>query len=229
MEQVDIFIKKLQKVRLPHVFNPWSEYDKEHDKDSTAPQIRTLQLQEYFKIRKSQAKYILLGEALSYQGGKFTGIAMTSERILLGNHSKVAANLAIGNNTSRTSKISIKNKNNILGMNEPTASIVWSSVLENNIPAMQVVFWNIFPWHPYKQGDFLTNRTPNNKELLLGLEYFKDFMRIFNQAKVVCVGVGAKKTISRLTDNECFYLRHPANGGANEFRDGFVKFIKSQA
>jgi hypothetical protein len=58
------------------VFNPWWQVDADNDLGRQAPRIRREQLRAYFSER--------IGEALSYRGGHFTGIAMTSERILLG-------------------------------------------------------------------------------------------------------------------------------------------------
>ncbi len=225
--EVYAFIKKIQQVQLPLVFNPWSDYDPLHDMEPTAPQIRSEQLAKYL-LHRSSARYILLAEGLSYQGGKFTGIAMTSERILLGNHNTVPYTVVFGERGARTSCLSLAGKNNATGVNEPTASIVWTAVLDNKIPVEEIVFWNIFPWHPYQNSNMLSNRTPTERELYVGMEYLKYFMKLFPCAEIVCVGASAQKTIKRFTDIAPTVLRHPAHGGANEFRKGLLDFAKKR-
>jgi hypothetical protein len=78
------FLRPLKKSPRGAVFNPWWHVDADNDIGRQAPRIRRQQLRAYLSERIDKARLALIGEALSYRGGHFTGIAMTSERILLG-------------------------------------------------------------------------------------------------------------------------------------------------
>src|SRR5947207_15819762 len=76
------------------VFNPWWETDEENDVSPHSPAIRRKHLTVYFRERLGKARLAIIGEALGYRGGHFSGIAMTSERMLLGRQSAVVAALS---------------------------------------------------------------------------------------------------------------------------------------
>ena len=86
---VDNFLRLLKKSPARAVFNPWWEVDKQNDAGRNAPAIRRNQLQAYLEKRLRKAKVAIIGEAVGYRGGHFSGIPMTSERILLGRSNKV--------------------------------------------------------------------------------------------------------------------------------------------
>src|SRR6266849_5344732 len=81
---VDNFLRLLKRSPSGAVFNPWWEVDEENDIARAAPIIRRQQLRAYLQERLGSAKVAVIGEALGYRGGHFSGIPMTSERILLG-------------------------------------------------------------------------------------------------------------------------------------------------
>ncbi|MBQ5344040.1 MAG: uracil-DNA glycosylase, partial [Acidaminococcaceae bacterium] len=85
---ITTFMKHLHMYRAPRVFNPWREYEPGLDIGPEAPQIRYGNLQRYLELR-CNAHYLFIAEGLGYQGGRFSGMAMTSERILLGHHPEV--------------------------------------------------------------------------------------------------------------------------------------------
>lgn len=208
-------------------FNPWYQQDKTNDKSEEAPAIRRRQLQAYLEARMDRAKYLCIAEAVGYQGGHFTGVAMTSERILLGHHKSVHGIPADGVferlQPQRTSKPSLKKK----GMTEPTATIMWKAIYNLGIDPFEVVLWNALAWHPYNPDEgMLSNRTPTDEELKQGYPSLKAFLSLFPDAQCIAVG---RKCEQSLTNFGISYIpvRHPANGGAPKFRRQMKELVNS--
>ena len=84
-KQLDKFPRLLKASPSGAVFNPWWQIDEENDIGRRSPAIRRKHLDVYFHERHGKARLAIVGEALGYRGGHFSGIPMTSERMLLGN------------------------------------------------------------------------------------------------------------------------------------------------
>ena len=218
IDKIEEFISLLkQPPPFKDVFNPWRDADKENDKGFDAPEIRTNHLRHYLLDRTEKARYLLVGEAIGYQGGHFSGIPMTSERILLGHKEEEGIfphHVLRDLEPRRTSKPEVMPK----GFSEPTATIVWGALLRLGLKSTDFVLWNVFPWHPYdpKKG-FLSNRRPLIDELKYGYPVLKKFLAIFSGGRVIAIGkisAGSFRTLGV----PCHEIRHPANGGAREFR-----------
>lgn len=226
MSTLDSLLELLKDTPEGPFFNPWYQRDREHDHSKEGPEIRRRQLRAYLSERLNKAKYLFIAEALGYQGGHFTGIAMTSERILLGHHESVHGIPADGAFRSvesrRTSKPSIKAK----GMSEPTATIMWKALYTLGIDPYETVLWNALPWHPYDpEAGLLSNRTPTDRELEQGYPALKTFLELFPDAKRIAVG---RKCEQSLDNFGISYIpvRHPANGGAPKFRRQMKNLIE---
>ena len=161
------FMKHLHTYRAPRVFNPWRDYEPGLDIGPSAPEIRYHNLQRYLELRLN-AHYLFIAEGLGYQGGRFSGMAMTSERILLGHHPEVRPEEVLGEwNYQRTSNPDsplLKGTQKTMGFNEPTATVMWGSLHRHHLGTFDAVLWNIFPFHPHKEEGLLTNRTPDGNE-----------------------------------------------------------------
>ena len=210
------FVEDLSKYEGASVFNPWGQSDAAHDIGAAAPEIRRENLTAYLAPRQ-QARWIFLAEALGYQGGHFSGVALTCERMFLGYHEIGPDQIFHNYQPRRTSKTCLGGLVGQKGFNEPTDTVVWGALLEHGIDPFQVVLWNIFPFHPYKDGDLLTNRTPNPQELSVGFAYLQKLRSILPEAGIVAIGRKAGETLAA-GGLDCPVLRHPANGGANLFR-----------
>jgi hypothetical protein len=227
-KQVADLIHQLQApVPFRNVFNPWCDIDQDHGIDKNGPQIRINQLTHYLESRLLEVNFVLIGEALGYQGGHFTGIAMTSERMLLGYQKErgiLPHDILPDLKPKRTSKPSIKPK----GFTEPTATIIWQGLMGLNVNPMAFVLWNAFAWHPFqdKKG-FLSNRKPKNSELKYGSEILSRFLNLFPRSEIIAVGKVAGEILSTI-HVEFHQVRHPAQGGAGTFREQISDLFKQQ-
>src|SRR5437660_12884311 len=82
-KEIDDFLRLLNVSPSGAVFNPWWEVDEQNDVGHNAQAIRRNQLRAYLEERLGKSKIAIIGEALGYRGGHFSGIPMTSERMLL--------------------------------------------------------------------------------------------------------------------------------------------------
>ncbi len=215
---VDELLDSLRKTPSGPVFNPWWESDRENDDYSNSAEIRRHQLKFYINERLERKPFLLLGEALGYQGGHFSGIAMTSERLLLGhleNRGLKPEFVFIGMQPSRTSRVEIRKD----GFSEPTATIVWNHLIGLGLNPYDFIIWNAFAWHPYNpQKGMLSNRTPTPAEFSLGKPVLQKFIKLVEPRQIVAVGEKASLLISE-AGYEHQKVRHPANGGAGKFRE----------
>lgn len=218
MDKLQLLFNELEKTPEGAFFNPWFDRDREHDLNPEAPKIRRRQLKTYLEERLESARYLFIAEALGYQGGHFTGIAMTSERILLGHHKPVHGIPADGVFREIKPKRTSKTEVNAKGMTEPTATIMWKALYNLGMDPYKTVLWNALSWHPYdpEQG-LLSNRTPTDSELKQGYPSLQAFLDLFPGRKIIAVG---RKCEQVLDDFGIGYtpVRHPANGGAPKFR-----------
>jgi hypothetical protein len=225
VESIERFVRLLKQSPPGAVFNPWWEADTQNDIDRNAPVIRRKHLGAYLHKRLGKVQLVMIGEALGYRGGHFTGIPMTSERILLGKKENAGIkpeHVFSSFNARRTSK----REQCTDGFSEPTATIVWSSLLRLGLKPEEFVLWNAFPWHSFDpRRGMLSNRMPTNKERSAGLSALKGFLDLFACNEIVALGNVAASQLKEL-NAEMHQVRHPASGGAKLFRQQIAKIVQ---
>ena len=195
----------------PHcVFNPWADHD-ERDRAPrrAAPGHRLQNMAAYVEARRASARVLLLGEAPSHRGCRFSGIPFCSEVELTHKSSLVAPEpLAL---TSAAPK----------PLSERSAAIVWDE-LQRAACAREVVLWNAFPWHPYREVT-TSNRKPRLGEVKQGRPAFEALLRCFTHpVEVFAIGKVAEAALATWEGFRCAgYLRHPSMGGESRFRAQF--------
>ena len=194
------------------VFNPGRDHD-ERDRPPRArtPAQRRENMARYLEARVHSARVLLLGEAPSHRGCRFTGIAFCSEVELVHKRDLVAREpLAL---TSVDAHVK--------PMRERSAAVIWDE-LDRAGCAHEVVLWNAFPWHPH--GETVTsNRKPTLREVAQGREALGALLSCFShKLSIFAVGKVAEDALRRWEGAPCAgYIRHPAQGGEGKFRAQF--------
>ena len=216
---IEKFVQLLKKSPSGAVFNPWWQVDEKNDIGPSAPAIRRKQLRAYLRQRLGKEKLALIGEAVGYRGGHFSGIPMTSERLLLGKQPDVVATLYKPQRTSKPEKCPN-------GFSEPTATIVWGTLLRLGLKPDQFVLWNAFPWHSFDpRHGMLSNRMPDKSERAAGLPVLRAFLELFPWDQVVALGKVAAAGLDQL-GIAAHCVRHPASGGARLFRTQIAAVVR---
>jgi uracil-DNA glycosylase len=116
---------------------------------------------------------------------------------------------APGYRGARVSGIPFTSERQVTGSGpaEATATVVHRVLAELGL-SESVLLWNVVPTHP---GDAGTNRRPSRAEIAAGLPFVHELAR---GRRIVPVGRVAHAALGGR------YVRHPAHGGAGEFRAG---------
>lgn len=233
MSPIDAFLGILEQGPrdAANVFNPWRDWD-ERDRvpRRSTPGLRRANLAAYLEARSRSARFLLLGEAPSHRGCRFTGIAFCSETELVRIPRMVARRPL-----SLTSAGGARKP-----QRERSAAVIWSEI-ERAGAAFEVVLWNAFPWHPYRPraaaggpGDGpsgpTSNRKPRTAEVAQGRIALRSLLHCFaHDLEIFAVGKVAEGALERWSELECAgYLRHPAQGGEARFREQFRKSIATR-
>ena len=199
------------------IFNPWRDTD---ERDATPhrqmPRRRLENLGAYLEARRTSARIVLMGEAPSHRGARFSGIPFCSEHELVHKADLVARKpLQLTSRDAATKPFK-----------ERSAHIIWGELADAGA-AYDVVLWNTFPWHPYLD-EVTTNRKPKPSEVAHGRAALAAFEACFTQPlKFVAVGKVAETALGLWPEWKCAgYIRHPAQGGEKLFRAGFRELVK---
>jgi uracil-DNA glycosylase len=210
LQRVDSMIKKIksfvEELAMTEVTpNVYNQYSYSSEENAVRRENLTIYLKHMYKLKP---RIILVGEAPGYKGCRLTGVPFSSEYLLMNG----IEGLDIFGKKAGYKLACDKGKL----PKEATATIIWETLSKYDIFALA---WNAFPFHPHKEGLGESNRTPLNKELLIGEKPLLQMLEMFNIKQVVAVGNKAEQTLKKLNIN-AHKVRHPAQGGKNEFVEG---------
>jgi len=209
--RIDAFIARLRDApSIAPVFNPWYQRDPGTDVEAQAPATRRERLAAHLDCDPA---VLLVGEAAGYQGAHVSGMAFTSERLLLeGAIPRVCVDARLSTRARPWS--------------EPSATTVWGALTQLGL-ADRAVLWNCFAWHPHRAGELQSNRTPTREEYVHGLPVLAALCALYPRAHVLAVGKGAAAGLAAL-GRSVLCLRHPSMGGATAFRDGLAAWARGR-
>lgn len=196
---------------MPGLFNPWTD-SCDDDHQWNGPDVKVARLAAHLDCNPA---LILCGEAPGHLGCRHSGVAFTSERLLLDGV------------IPRIAQPGARLTKRALPFSEPSATIVWKTLYRLGIQD-QIILWNALQLHPHKIGDHRTNRTPTPQEIAIGEPGLRVLTKAFPAAEIIAVGKKAEQLLSSLGITPAACIRHPANGGANAFSDGLENYLGSR-
>ncbi|WP_201529016.1 uracil-DNA glycosylase [Psychrobacter frigidicola] len=197
------FLESMQDYSSPNVFNPYSQVC-EHNDTIESPKVRLELLSDLLqKAEKEEVESIWLGRDLGYRGGRRTGLAFTDDI----NVSLHLERWGIENPLVIPKEL----------VKEQSASTVWSILKEID---KNIFLWNIFPFHPYKPNQPLSNRKHLKHENTAGKEFLIALINILQPKSIFAIGNDAYNSVEQLDlDIELIKARHPSYGGKKDFLD----------
>lgn len=163
-----------------------------------------------------QPRTMLVGEAVSYRGGRLTGIAFVSETVMLAGVETRSGRILGADRGYRKATPGPRLST------EASATMVWGTIAElEPLPLL----WNAFPFHPFHAGEPDSNRVPSAAELLLGQPFIERLLRLFPIERVVAIGNQADLSLTKLgIAHE--KVRHPSQGGKQLFVEGMARLSR---
>ena len=210
MNEIREIIEKLKNILgSVDVFNQYRENIPGLDIPRSAS-IRAKNLELYLNVMKD-SPILLLGEAAGYKGARFSGVPMLSERQIVEKGISELSHLPLKRTSTRARPFS-----------EPTATIVRRALRDYPV---KVIIWNLFPLHPHKPHQYLSNRSLRKQERILGLKFLLEFLKIIKPEFIIACGKIAENAL-REAGIDAFPVRHPANGGKRKFLKGLEEAMK---
>jgi uracil-DNA glycosylase len=188
------------------LFNPYHDTNPDYDLPEAAA-IRRENLFSFLASLPEKPPVLLVGEAPGWHGCRFSGIPFTSEAQLSRGSLPFQGKLSSHGEAPHS---------------EASATIFWQALGAHH---PQFFVWSSVPFHPYRPGLPLSNRTPSRQELQSFLPVLAEMNRILSPKLVLAVGRQAQQALSWL-DIPAVAVRHPSHGGAVEFKGGIEEALR---
>jgi uracil-DNA glycosylase len=210
--ELEKFVEKLAQTSAP--INSYNQYAQGNPYND----IRRTNLLQYLRdMAERKPSLMFVMEAPGYRGCRLTGIPVMSRKLLL----EGVPTLEMFGRQRGYQDIPEPEFAHI--QSEQTATIMWQTLSEiGHVP----MIWSSFPFHPHLPTQSLTNRKPLKSEVELGRTFLSELLEIFAPKHVVAVGNVGDETLNQLGIAHD-KVRHPAQGGKNDFVAGIKKITAS--
>lgn len=196
-------LDQLSVIERPDLFNPYRDYDPEHDRPD-GPDLRRrnllLYLESMYRLRPTT---LWLGESGSHTGTRRSGLPLVPTTVVPElNDLFATTGFRVATRTPDQT-----------GM---TAGYVWNAALQQ--PELPLL-WNAVMAQPYRPGQPYRNRPVRAAERRIYAPVLRRLLDLFAVRRTVAIGRVAERMLVNLGEQPV-YLRHPAQGGAAAFRAG---------
>ena len=179
--------------------------------------IRRANLKLYLQeMAERLPKTMMVMEAPGYRGCRLTGVPVTSRKVLL----EGIPTLDMFGTHKGFQNCDDEGFERVYG--EQSATIVWGTLEDLGVTPF---IWNTFPFHPHKKNKPLTNRKPRKPETQLGGDILQQVITLWQFERIIAIGNVAYDTMTNL-GIACVKVRHPAQGGKNDFVAGLTDIFK---
>lgn len=202
---VDGFVDALFRVRMPSVFNPYTDICAVYDRPD-ASERRRRNLECYLRaLVETDVDTIWIARDLGYRGGRRTGIPLTDEA-----HLEQMARVMGG--------ISLEKATRGPAIRERTAAVVWKVITQIEQP---VALWNVFPFHPHHIDRPLSNRRHTSEERAAVSLFLPALVELLKPRRLIAIGRDAEQAVDNM-DVQVVGVRHPSFGGQKEFASSLL-------
>jgi uracil-DNA glycosylase len=213
MDRLDALVEALSQAKVSDdAYNQYAHGDANND-------ARRHNLRLYLQqMAERNPTFLLVGEAPGYRGSRLTGAPFVS-RIILARGIPELGLFGTARGYRMTYDVGFEKV-----QGEQSGTIVWSTLAQySDIP----LIWGSFPFHPHQPGNPLSNRPPRRSEIEMGKIYLREVIEIFAFQHIVAVGNVAHATLHSM-GIEAVKIRHPAQGGKNDFVQGIKSLYESK-
>lgn len=191
----------LKDMQFENTFNPYFERCPVYDAKN-APEIRRHYLAEMLhRAADTELDAIWVGRDLGYRGGRRTGLALTDD-------------VHFADHLERWG-LDVQRPTYGKPVAERTAAAIWDILLRINVP---IFLWNVFPLHPFINGDPFSNRAHNARERRAGAKILIQMVEYLQPKRIIAIGNDAYSVLSSVFAEDFVYkARHPSYGGQTEF------------